>query len=492
MVEARDIAVHALHRTPALEKADGRTPLTWFRDQTLSMQFLVASGVLILFTTLIAGYMISEITSGNAVRNKAGAAALLVQSMTEPIVQELVTSDTLPPEDVGKLDELLADPSFRRRFPHLEIWKPDGTVVYSLSKELINRRFNPPPGLRQALLGEVAVYHADLSAPEHTMRNFHTRYLEIYSPLREHSSGRIIAVAEIHEAVLADEATRLRWISWSAVALVSAFLMAALYGIVQRGSRTIELQRRHLTQRAEEAEAISAEILDLRNRARLASLELADLNEKFIRSIGADLHDGPSQLIGFAILQIEQVRTAKTAARRRAALTALTEALDSALSEIRMIAKALVLPEIEHLGAEAIIARAIKLHEARTGTKVTYVPRGTDIGLPPAIKTCLYRFVQEGLNNAYRHAGGNGQQVRCRIDARIMEVSVHDGGRPAGAAAEAGKRPGMGIHGLRQRIESLGGRLSFECRPGWGARLKMTFELGGGVPVGESCIAHHC
>ncbi|MBB3458980.1 signal transduction histidine kinase [Rhizobium sp. BK313] len=411
--------------------------------------------------------------------------------MTEPIVQELATAKTLPPQDIAQLDNLLADPAFRERFPHLEIWTPNGTVAYSLSKELISRHFNPPLGLTQALSGEVAVYHADLTAPEHTLRNFHTRYLEIYSPLRDHSTGRIIAVAEIHEAVLAEEAARLQWTSWGAVALVSAFLMACLFGIVQRGSRTIELQRRHLIQRAEEAEAISSEISELRNRARVASLELANLNEKFIRSIGADLHDGPSQMLGFAMLQIEQVRTARTAPRRKAALATLADALDSALTEIRIIAKALVLPEIEHLHAEAILMRAIKLHEARTRTIVEFKPAGTDIELPAAIKTCLYRFIQEGLNNAYRHADGNGQQVRCRIDTRKMEVSVHDSGRSRGTT-DVTSNPGMGIHGLRQRIESLGGRLSFERRAGRGAHLKMSFDLEVGILNGESGISHTC
>lgn len=491
MVEISTDTVHAIDQIR--QRPGRRSPLAWFRAQTLSIQFLAASGVLILFATLIAGHLISEIIAGSAVRNKASAAALFVQSMTEPVVQELTTSKVLPPQDIAQLDALLADPSFRERFPHLEIWTPNGTVAYSLSKELINRRFDKPLGLTQALSGEVAVYRADLSAPEHTTRNFHTRYLEIYSPLRDNSTGRIIAVAEIHEAVLAEEAARLQWLSWGAVALVSAFLMAGLFGIVQRGSRTIELQRRHLVERAEEAESISAEVLELRNRARVASLELASLNEKFIRSIGADLHDGPSQMLGFAMLQIEQVRTAKTAPRRRAALATLADALDSALTEIRIIAKALVLPEIEHLGAEAIIARAIKLHEARTRSTVAFAFKasGADVELPAAIKTCLYRFVQEGLNNAYRHADGNGQEVRCRIDASTMEISIHDRGKSRGHM-DAITTPGMGIYGLRQRIESLGGRLSFDHRAGTGALLKMTFDLEGGILIGASNVTHHC
>ncbi|MDX3927016.1 MAG: sensor histidine kinase [Shinella sp.] len=467
----------------------------WFRAQTLSIQFLVASGILIFCATLMAGYFINGIVTSNAIRNKASTTALLVQSLTEPLVQDLASSKALPQAKAASLDELLDGLSFRQRFPHLEIWMPDGTVAYSLSKGLIGRRFDAPPGLKQALEGEVAALYTDLDAGEHTVRNFSTRYLEIYSPLRDQSSGGIIAVAEIHEdtSVFSGNLLRLHVVTWVIVALFSALMLFGLFGIVHRGSRTIEAQRGTLRQRAEEAELVSRELMELRMRAQTASMELAELNERFVRRVGADLHDGPAQLLGYAALQIDAVREAETGAARERPLTALAGAVNEALAEIRTIAKSLVLPEIEHLGAEEIISRVISQHEARTATTVAFEPRGRDAELPPAIKTCLYRFVQEGLNNAYRHAGGNGQRVRCRIDYPLLEVSVRDAGPPTGfkRAPASSSGSGMGIHGLKQRVESLGGRFSIQRQPGGGTRLTMKFDLSGGILFGETDDHRH-
>ncbi|WP_171986762.1 histidine kinase [Sinorhizobium sp. A49] len=476
--------------TPARERhldpaTRGRwlSPGIWFHRQTLSVQFLLASSVLILVAAAVAGYLISEEVSKNAAHDRAASTALFMQSILEPMAQELDQAKELSPATIVKLDHLFADEQFRSRFPYFELWRPDGTVAYSTSRQLIGRRFNPPAGLVRALGGEVAADYADLSAGEHTLRHFSTRYLEIYSPVRRADSAAIVAVAEVHEdtELLHQEIFEVRLSSWIIVAGASALIMLGLFGIVHRGSATIERQRQKLEQRADEAERVSEEIRILRDRARLASLRLTDFNEKLTRGIGADLHDGPAQLIGFAVLQIEPARRAKTKGEREQSLEAITRTLEEALREIRMIARSLLLPDIDRLNLEQVVARAVKLHEARTATTVRVETAAARIALPTVIKTCAYRFVQEGLNNAHRHASGNDQQVTCRIDGALLTLSVRDGGRRPGEPAPQGTGDsGLGIHGLRQRVESLGGTLEFEPGPA-GAVLTMTLDLGGGM-----------
>ncbi|WP_234717126.1 sensor histidine kinase [Ensifer adhaerens] len=475
---------------PALEERfdparHGRwsSPGLWFHRQTLSVQFLLASSVLILLAAAIAGYLISEEVSKNTAHDRAASTALFMQSILEPMAQELDEAKELSPATIARLDHLFADQQFRSRFPYFELWRPDGTVAYSSSRQLIGRRFNPPAGLVRALSGEVAAEYADLSAREHTLRHFSTRYLEIYSPVRRADSAAIVAVAEVQEdtELLHREIFEVRLSSWIIVAGASALIMLGLFGIVHRGSATIERQRQKLEQRAYEAERVSEEIRMLRDRARLASLRLTDFNEKLTRGIGADLHDGPAQLIGFAVLQIEPARRAKTKGEREQSLEAIGRTLDEALREIRMIARSLLLPDIDRLNLEQVIARAVKLHEARTGTVVRVETVGADIALPAVIKTCAYRFVQEGLNNAHRHASGNDQKVVCRIDGAVLTLSVRDGGRRLGEPApERKSEGGLGIHGLRQRVESLGGTLQFKPGPE-GTALTMMLDLGGGM-----------
>lgn len=455
------------------------SPLEWLAARTLSTQFLIGSGLVVLLATISAGYLTTRLVSDNALSTKAGTTALLLQSLTESMVQDLSHSKSLAAADIAQLDSLFEDPEFKARFPHFEVWTPDGTVAYSRAKTMIGQRFDPPPGLTSALADELVSIYADLNAAEHIFRNINTRFLEIYSPLHDQATGRIIGVAEIHEdpAGLNIELRRLQRVTWATVALFSGLVMLGLFIIVRRGSRTIESQRQTLRHRAEEAESTSKELLELRDSARQASIELADMNEQFMRRIGADLHDGPVQLVTLAILQLDQLSEMEDAADRNRSLEGTVRILADVLAETRLVTRSLLLPEVSHLPARDIIAHAIKQHESRTGTSVRFIPKGANADLPPAVKTCLYRFVQEGLTNAYRHAGGNGQTVRCLLDIPLIEVSIEDDGLPPGVQPMTGNSGGMGIYGLRQRIESFGGKLLIDRRPNGGTVLQMQLEL---------------
>nr|WP_246712853.1 histidine kinase [Rhizobium sp. BK399] len=201
------------------------------------------------------------------------------------------------------------------------------------------------------------------------------------------------------------------------------------------------------------------------------------MNENFARGIGADLHDGPGQLLSYALLQLEPVRVAKNRGERDDALHMVSSTLSEALAEIRTIARSLLLPDIERLGLDQIVARVIRNHEARTGSRVLFEPCRANPELPVAIKTCIYRFLQEGLNNAHRHAGANGQKVECAlVDGKLMLAVCDDGLKP-GEQSTARHIGGMGIHGLRQRVESLGGALTFANRTPKGTRLEMTIDM---------------
>lgn len=450
----------------------------WFRNRTLAFQFVIASGILLVIAAAIAGHLIAEQVSKSTLKDRAAASALFMQSILSPFAEELATGRTLSRSSKDALDQVFFDEEFRSRFPHLELWRADGTIVYSTSAELIGNRFDPPPGLIEARKGNVVSDFTDLNAAEHKTRAFTTPYLEIYSPVRIADHGTIVAVAEIQEesALLAREMFNVRLTSWLIVAGVSALILLCLFGIVRRGSATIEAQRQRLFQRAAEAERVSDQIRILSDRARLATIRLTDSNEKLARQIGADLHDGPAQLIGFAVLQLENARLSKTKAEREAALEVIGKTLGDAVDDIRMIAKALLLPDIERLDLKQVVGRAIRLHEARTGTTVALNMSRMDLGPPTPIKTCVFRFLQEGLNNAYKHAGGRGQNVECRFADGCLVVRVRDEGARRPLPASDNNRGGIGIDGLRQRVESIGGTLSFECRTA-GSMLEMVLPL---------------
>jgi len=434
-----------------------------------------------LLAMIVEGLFTAEIISRNVIDRKAATTALFMDSFLSPLNDYLAADGALPVSKRAELDRLLGRDDFESRFPHLEIWKEGGVVAYSRSPELIGRTFDPPAGLVAALAGEVSAHYTDLEADEHEARGFTSRYLEIYAPIREHLTGRIIAVAEIHEVTepLDGKLWRLRLSSWLARIGATALIMAGLFWIVHRGNRIIMVQQDQLRERMADLERTSRHNRVLRERVQRASGRVAELTERYLRGLGADLHDGPAQLVGLAALKVEHVRRAATDVERERELLALESVLEDANSDIRAISKGLMLPEIEELPLEDVVRRAARAHERRTGTIVAVRCADVIPSPPPALKICAYRFVQEGLSNAFRHAGGNGQAVDCTVEGTVLRLSVEDRGCP-GTVRPAGPDSGLGLAGLRERVESLGGTFRMDKAPDGGTRVEMTMNVPGG------------
>src|SRR5690606_15133601 len=120
-------------------------------------------------------------------------------------------------------------------------------------------------------------------------------------------------------------------------------------------------------------ERVSHQNSELRMKVQRASGRLVEMNESYLRNVGAELHDGPVQLIGLSALKIEQVRRAADKDGRAAILTTIEGLLGDALHDMRAIARGLVLPEIQALSLREIVESVVRVHERRTGTAVSLI-----------------------------------------------------------------------------------------------------------------------
>jgi signal transduction histidine kinase len=123
-----------------------------------------------------------------------------------------------------------------------------------------------------------------------------------------------------------------------------------------------------------------------------------------------------------------------------------------------------------------VLRLAARNHERRTATYVRCELEDFPQHVPGPIKACLYRFAQEALNNAYRHAGGRGQTIRGKYRGDTMEVEVADTGRGFVPDTVITGRH-LGLLGMRERIASLGGTLAIDSVPGSGTRVVARFKL---------------
>jgi signal transduction histidine kinase len=157
----------------------------------------------------------------------------------------------------------------------------------------------------------------------------------------------------------------------------------------------------------------------------------------------------------------------------------ILRALDEALADIRGLARGLVLPKLEGASIAETIRRAAEAHAERTQTDVILDSSDDEAenlrpGLPQLI--CIFRFVQEGLMNAWRHADGIGQKVEFAMQGGSLVVSVSD--RGCGFDPEAKIANGrIGLAGLRERVQSVGGMFNVDTAPGRGTRLIMRLQI---------------
>lgn len=449
-----------------------------WRGLTLARQFALAGGAVILVAVLVVGALVSRRIEDAVLRNTANATALYMESFIAPHMQELARRERLLPESRVEIARLLDGTALGRRVVSFKLWRKGGLLVEASNETLIGQRFEVTENLRLAWAGEVRADFDDTGDAEDVAEAaLGLPLLEIYSPIREIGTGEVIAVAEFYEVAtqLRDDLFRARLASFAAVAAVMGAVGLCLFAIVLRGSTTIDRQFAELAR-------LSRRNLDLRLRAQQAAGRVAAGNDRTAKRIGADLHDGPAQLLGFAALRLDALRGAVAAdGQARAEIDAIERAVRDALAEIRSVARGLSLPDIEQRPLDALLRALAEAHGERCGSPVTLNIEGDAGGpLPVAVKTCIYRVAQEGLSNAGRHGRGLGQELSLVIMPRRVVLTVRDRGPGfSGEDARAALResPGMGLSGLRDRVESLGGRLDIGNRPEGGAELRMVLDL---------------
>ena len=471
---------------PAFDRL--RRPCDWGADMavpfadpwselSLAGQFAVAGGVVLATAAVVAGFFVSGRIEDAVVRNTASATALYMDSFVAPLTQELATGPTLSDRSRAEIARLLAETALGQRVVSFKIWRQDGLVVDASNAALVGRRFPVTENLELAWTGEVRASFDDTGDEEDVAENaLGLPLLEIYAPVRDMKTGRVIAVAEFYEVgtQLRLDLVRVRRLAWAMVGAALGVIGMTLFAIVLRGSRTIDHQLAAMKEMANRN-------LTLRLRVQGAAARSSAVNDQSLRRIGADLHDGPAQLMAFAALRLDTLRATLPDGPAQAVADEIARAVKDSMVEIRNISRGLSLPDIEQRSLVEILQGLAEAHTARTGAAVTaHLPAGDAPDLPIAVKICCFRFVQEGLNNGWRHGDGKEQGIDLRLTARRLHLCVLDRG-PGFATLPVdigGGDSGLGLVGLSDRVESLGGRIEARNRSdGSGAVLCMELDL---------------
>ncbi|MFN8592127.1 MAG: sensor histidine kinase [Thermomicrobiales bacterium] len=267
--------------------------------------------------------------------------------------------------------------------------------------------------------------------------------------------------------------------SWLVVAGATLAIYLLLATFIHRVSETIRRQQQALAEQVTRLTEVLRQNQQLHQRVRGAAERTAALNERFLRRFSAELHDGPAQEISLALLRLDHLAAmcagiAGDDPRREEMereLEVIQGSLRRSLQEVRATSSGLLLPHLGELTVAQTIDHVVRGHQRRTATTADVTLGDVPEQVPLATKIALYRIVQEALNNVSRHANGTRPTVSIAGENGHLRVEVADNGPGFALLDVAGSEAHLGLVGMRERAESLGGQFQVESAPGQGTRV---------------------
>jgi signal transduction histidine kinase len=339
------------------------------------------------------------------------------------------------------------------------------------------------------LLSNAFEHLGDLQKSLEHFRTFHRLEKALFNEEREKKTRQLSVQFDVERARYEAEVYRIRTeIEREAKERAEATVKERTLELVQ-SNQTIEQQKQALQEKVTELHQLLEQNEALRQRLVLAAKRNTTLNERSLRRLSAELHDGPAQDLGFALIKLESGEIDRTATKLPneqrekycKELKTIHSSIARALNEMRSIAGGMCLPELEHLSLVETIKRAARSHQRRTQSEVSVQLEETPEDVPLPVKITLYRIVQESLMNAFKHGGGKGQSVKLFFQEEQLRLEVKDEGPGFVLADRLGNNSRLGLVGMRERVESLGGRFWIDTNVGRGTTVHVVLLHGSGL-----------
>ncbi len=205
------------------------------------------------------------------------------------------------------------------------------------------------------------------------------------------------------------------------------------------------------------------------------------VQEEERRRLARELHDGIGQTLTALVNQLKRAQPAGAVDRGAEDPLHIAEI---ALKDVRELSRLLRPPVLDDIGLKAGLQWLARIMREQGGLNVVSEWHGEDARLDPELETLIFRVAQEALNNVSKHSGQHEARLTARRLADRVELEIADGGRgfdAAKALSPAVAASGLGLRGIRDRVELFSGQFTIESTAGRGTRLRVVVPLTEGV-----------
>ncbi len=208
---------------------------------------------------------------------------------------------------------------------------------------------------------------------------------------------------------------------------------------------------------------------------------ISDDYEKERARIARDLHDGPLQELISTNFQISMIQSEEDEAERSSKLKQLSEMLEEQAVSLRSFCNELRPPALAPFGLEKAIRSHIdQVKERHPNIEIKARLDADRNTIPENTRMILYRIYQEGMNNMLKHANASEARVCFYLEDGRAQLELQDKGKgfaiPESWVTLA-RQGHLGLVGMRERVENIGGELLVQSAPGEGTIVRVTVPL---------------
>ena len=240
-----------------------------------------------------------------------------------------------------------------------------------------------------------------------------------------------------------------------------SILAAASIGRILRVERDGRLRYEEIQRAREELRGLSARLVEAQEQER--------------RAISRELHDEVGQSLNALRVDLANLAAITPPDNREAHqfLEAARGLADESIKALRNMALLLRPSMLDDLGLVAALGWQAREVSRRTGIRVDLVADDVPEELPEEHKTCVYRVVQEALQNASRHADAHKVRIAVQQARERLSLTIQDDGK----GFDAHLVRGLGLLGMQERVGRLGGAFHIRSEPGKGTLLTVDLPL---------------
>jgi signal transduction histidine kinase len=202
------------------------------------------------------------------------------------------------------------------------------------------------------------------------------------------------------------------------------------------------------------------------------SAKLVRAQEEERRALSRELHDEVGQAFSAVLMEAENLLDMEPDPQARPHLESMRGLAEKGINEIRNMSLLLRPSMLDDFGLVPALDWQARETAKRTGMRVQVASEVSD-DLPEEHKTCIYRVVQEALNNCARHARASAVEVAVRGEPGKILLSVRDDG----SGFDTLRVRGLGLLGMEERVKHLGGTFDIDSKPGRGTLLEVALPL---------------